>query len=455
MKKNPDKKLPRSWFVLSLVLGLGALLSLVFHLPTVHQIEAWHWPLHERPLQWSIALPFLLAMFGWIAWLHRSNYRGTIPLLFVAAMAMQWGPALSIGEGVHALRKHAQFSGHGEFARTGSVGLDKEKVFRDYEKFIQMPSQRFSPSKPPGQLLAYITIGEMAEAVWPLPKANISRARDAKHGRMLNFLVFLLPILAASAVVPLLAIAQRMVPERPAVPVALFIASPCFALVQMHFDQAVYPMLALWIWFLGLRAYESGRPWFWGAILGVGIYLACFVSFSLLPALVILPFLVFSVHKPRLPNGFLLGTVLGFALTATVFYLQWGYDPVLRYKKAMVYHQEWKQWQGTLSVYWISIRVNLIETIWWLGPSLFLPLLWSVKESRQNERKYLAIGGFLVLLLLLGFSKTIGEVARLWLFLLPLPLLLLSKDLKQHQAAILIGMSVLWTMAFKYMQDFW
>ena len=70
--------------------------------------------------------------------------------------------------------------------------------------------------------------------------------------------------------------------------------TPSFALVQLHFDQAVYPLLCLGMWLLVLRA---GRTWVEGLLQGVLIYLSVFVSFSLLPAVLLVPLLLWTDHR--------------------------------------------------------------------------------------------------------------------------------------------------------------
>ena len=82
--------------------------------------------------------------------------------------------------------------------------------------------------------------------------------------------------------------------------------------------------------------------------------------------------------------------------------------------------------------------------------------------SRPPATNAIPFGILTTLILLLFLGKTIGEVARLWLFLMPLLWIQihthiedLSPKLRRvTQGAVLIFL-LFWTAIFKWQQDFW
>ena len=135
------------------------------------------------------------------------------------------------------------------------------------------------------------------------------------------------------------------------------------------------------------------------------------------------------------------------------------YNPVNRYQKAMIHHANWKGWNDSWRILWLSIRVNLLEFLWWIGPSvgfLFAKNLGTVQENSSIRRNFFWLGTGLLLIIafLLFFGKTIGEVSRLWLFITPFYWLLLSFNINEKDLKIAIMVCSIWTFLMKIGMDF-
>ena len=134
------------------------------------------------------------------------------------------------------------------------------------------------------------------------------------------------------------------------------------------------------------------------------------------------------------------------------------YNPVNRYQKAMIHHANWKGWNDSWRILWLSIRVNLLEFLWWIGPSvgfLFAKNIGTVQENSSIRTNFFWLGTGLLLIIafLLFFGKTIGEVSRLWLFITPFYWLLLSFNINEKDLKIAI-ISMLY-MDFSYEKLGW
>jgi hypothetical protein len=170
-----------------------------------------------------------------------------------------------------------------------------------------------------------------------------------------------------------------------------------------------------------------------GFVAGVVVYLTHFVSFSLLPLCAFfLALIVLVVWKQSSVEGLkqmgvvLGGFLLGLLFTYLLFQLLFSYDPFYRYQFAMQSHRTQKNFQPGFIQVLASIPQNLIEFIFWVGvPLVFLTLSrWGRATFRYFSRSdtnsdlfALAFLGLFSGLVLLG--QTRGEVGRIWIYLVP------------------------------------
>jgi hypothetical protein len=472
-----------------LVICSPLILSVFFQVSTVQDQPGWMWRLQVIPIQWLILLLTVciaLLLIYRTAVSNKGWHR--IIVLIVLGVSLQWGFSLARGLGVNGMRFSTIHNGHSEFIRTASRnieevntpefamfssddGLSLNKVIGDYENFVGHSEQLFAKSKPPGQLSFYILAAKLATTVMPKNMQEhqpLQKVVDDSHRRTIEFLVLWFPFVAALVAWPFLCLARRFISGNAWFPVLLFLCGPSFVLVLMHLDQVLYPMLSCSLWLSCLFAMESKNKISWSICSGVLAWICVFVSFSLLPAIVLVPIVMLAKSRDSYIIKILLISLFGFLSCAVLFALIWSYNPLIRFNNAMTFHAMWKH-QLFQQIGWFSVlRLNITEALWWLGPPSSLVLLWSFGRSSINflgkkmeEVDYLAFGLLLVVCIVLFTGQTVGEIARLWLFLMPFAFLIVGRRITEwsdDNGYILyswIFWQLLWTISFRYGQNFY
>jgi len=474
--------------MLWLALGLLTLLALAAMAlkgqATVQQLHGWFWPLARKPLlpwAWLGVVVAGAIIAAWTAW---QGWRRPLPvqaaMLVLLGLLVQHGLAWSEGRGIDGLRDRALKTGHAEFVVTASRGLPAWQVLTRYEQLVQAKGQRFARSKPPGQLLSYMALARLGQGLLPADKQQaqpLEGVRDEAHRQALDFATLALPLLASLTALPLLVLGQALLPRRLAAwPALLWVCCAPAALITLHMDQALYPLLACTAWACAARAGTSpGRALGWGLGAGAMAWLCLFVSFSLLPALpllLLLPWL--SARHAAQVAGLgrqlraLGGMLLGFCAPAVLLALCAHYDMLERYRGAMAHHQRWKHWEGGLGELSYFGGLNLLEFTYWLGVPVAACLLWGagaalLRWRQARPAELLALATTALLLVTAALGRTKGEVARLWMFLVPLALLAAAGSLPRMVGSrralpvllVLALTQLAWAVVLKTAQDFW
>lgn len=445
--------------IIGLFFGLCTVLTVWFQIETVHQLEGWRWQFQTAAVwDWGVTGIWIMMTLT-LVWACIKTEVSWIKmfLLFVLGVTVQWGPVLSTGEGISGLEDRALTTGHREFSVIASHQLDFLQVLEHYETLASAPSQRFARSKPPGQLMGYMLFERLADRIPFSVDTSNEHVVSQAHGKLVRVLALVMPLLAALSLLLVYRLAVYFVKMEQAIGIAIAYAlTPSFALIQLHFDQAVYPLLCLGMWLWTVR---TGRTWAEGLGLGILIYLSTFISFSLLPAVLLLPFLLWMFNrKPRLVWG--LGVISG-GLSMLCLGLFGGYLPWVRYSAAMVHHSTWKNWIWDP---WLVAQFSLlngVEWLWWIGgPLVSLMLIDTCRldSSLNLPLKRLGWSLLLVFILLFTFGQTIGEVARLWCFLVPLGLIWGGGQIGRYPKWILgtaVVLQLLLIAGFRHSQDFW
>ncbi|HEY2404571.1 MAG TPA: hypothetical protein VGI10_01140 [Polyangiaceae bacterium] len=450
---------------------------------TVQTLKYWFWPLRDiGVLRFTVlgaalfALPYVIRACAFV----RSGTTPTRRILLLVAWGFvyQQGLALTQGRGFDVMASRMIDTGHAEFAVTASRDLDAFTMLRDYEGFVQAPDQRYARSKPPGQLLFYVIAARVADRVmpwlWDAPIAS-PKIQSQRHARLVHFATLFFPLIGLLVLFPLSDLARHLLPpERALWPALLYLSLPAPALVQMHLDQVLYPSLATWFWALcaryAMNNVDMAHGWRNWAALGALAWVSLFVSFSLLPILPIGAALACSVTFARTdPNKW--RQLARATATATASYLvisliaRWilSYDPFVAYARCMANHSQWKTWQESLR--WPAAKLNLIELAYWLGAPMVVAFTVDVVRSIHrpfSPAKGVALATLLTLLATAFLGRTLGEVARLWLFFLPViavsgasGILELRGVRRRSLLTGFVGLGVLWTFALKAMQDFY
>lgn len=464
---------------LATLLGLCQCLVLGLHLPVFTSLRGWFWKAIDKPFAFPAALIggvvlLVAALFAVL----RAEGRWALRLsaLIVLGFALQHGLALLEGRGLDGMRDRIIKTGHAEFALVAVQQESLWRVLRQYEPLVDRGALgRYAHSKPPGQLLFYMLTERAAQALHPQPTT------EARLEQLRTVAAVVWPLVSCLALLPLFLFTRRAFDERRAfVACTLYLLVPSFELITLHTDQVLFPLLTMSAAWLTLVAYER-RSLPVGAGAGALFYLAMFFSFPLGAAAPIACATGVGWLRARReeagPERTLSETA---AVTAAILggvlalwlVLRFGldYDFFTRYRGAIAFHEAWKRWTPGLgpTVYFGSI--NLLEFAFWLGFPLALLAVAQSARSLQGLRggwldadAGLAVGLAAVLLAFALLGKTKGEVARLWLFLVPFVCVSAAGEADSwrqhryggHALALLLTLQGLALLFVKRFQDFW
>ncbi|MEW6742676.1 MAG: hypothetical protein AB1486_07940 [Planctomycetota bacterium] len=438
--------------VVLLTAVLGVLLAA--EVPTVQRLEGWFWPFRSRDildmgLLAAIAL-FLPAVVAFIAGRpcgDRSRAIGGLVLLLLLGLALPQAFVLLEKTKLEPSRQHLYWEAENTYYHTVSGPVTAHEILTGYDELIATIKGRYAlflGTKPPGRLLLYYGLAELAERVVPdrPPGEPLEYGLvNERHRKLVELLMVILPLLPVLTLLPLAWLGRCLLAERALWPVLLFVLTPSWLLLTLSADHFLHPLLSALLWVLSAKAGLSSRwAWLWGLFLGLVSWLALYVSFAFLPAILLAPVVAWAAarqHRREEPPGVSLRR-LGIAFgTAGALFLALGlmawwvldYDMSHRFVAAMETHRrvmKWEQTRGMTSVANAAV-LNLAEYAYYLALPLAGLFLWGIASSlralasrRAAAIDFLTLAVAIVLLAssVLGSSK--GEVARLWLFLLPL-----------------------------------
>jgi hypothetical protein len=465
------------------IVGVAGATTLLLGIPTVHHLHGWFWKLHGKTLHlgWLALTTLVVGSLVWYAYRARQRPWRACFAVFLVAVAGQFGLALADGRGSNAQRERAFFTGHGNFVRLAASGISARQVLSQYEDLVTA-GEPYLAVKPPGQLLTYVALDRCAQQT-VVPEAldddAVWATLPARTRQLIVCISWLLPWLAACAVFPIAGLARGLCKgEHWLTATVLFALCAPFLLITFHLDQAVYPGLTAAMWWCALRAGaapSAAARWLhapaWGAAAGVLAWSARFLSFGLLPAVVLALCLVWATSGPdrlRRTVRFLCGAAVAVAVCWLTFQFWFGYDPVLRYARVMAAHGAWKSWSWTVGHVAHAAGINLMEFAWWANPTLMLA--WVIALGSALRRLVSGASGRahavptmlvacvgVVLVIMATLGRTFAETARLWLFMLPLVICTALPSLGAPTGrtfAVLCVLQWAWTVALKRAQDF-
>ena len=433
----------RALILLIVVGSVGQWLILSLRLPFFESLSGWFWKGHYTPLHAPMVLAFpVLSAAGVMALIHRHPNRTRLHLLLLVLLGyvLQAGFAAAEGRGLEALRDRMRAGGPSEFARIAADRPSPWRVATRYEEVLktgEIPDSVYLKTKPPGTLLLYI-LAERCTGAFFRGEASA----DERRLNLATFASYTFPLLACLAIVPLYWLSKMLLGKEAALLAPLlFLFAPSVILITLSLDQAVFPTILLTSVGLSVHAVIRDNVRI-GFLSGIAVFLATFVSFSLIPApaLAILFALSFLVrHGPeqasvRRVGRFVLAFFAGIGVTSIAFKLLFGYDAVSRFQNSMVVHVTTKYYNPSLRTTLLYAVLNCLEFAWWIGLPIAALALAGVTISLRRlagsrpatmDRFCLAL---VATVLLLGlFGKTKGESARLWLSLVPLACLMAAR----------------------------
>jgi hypothetical protein len=184
------------------------------------------------------------------------------------------------------------------------------------------------------------------------------------------------------------------------------------------------------------------RSFFLGLVAGAGIYIAVFVSFSLLPILGLAPgWLMLDYAFAREERALTdlvrpaLGTLVGVAVMWIGAAVLFGYSPLIRYSAAFELHRALKEFEVSAGSLLYYLILNNLDFLMWSGAAMLILLAYGtlrqVGEATRGRPSAMgalagAYGLTFIGVNLLG--QTRGEVGRIWIYLLPLGAVIASRE---------------------------
>jgi hypothetical protein len=412
--------------------------------------DDWEWRRPPEP-PWercaaSIGIFVLLGGFALLAWRRVDSASAWQQVAFIAGfvclgaaaqIAMLRQTPAGFHEGVMAIAQ----PGANRYHKAARGVENLASVLEDYPAWMRADSHALVITNPGGPLTVFWSLnhvfsgdeaGAAAFAEWcedtftegvrlagsPWAArlfADMTAAEIA--GAWLATLIF--PCFASLVAIPAYLLASSLYGRREGVLAAAFsLAVPSLVLFSPGLDQC-YPVLAATAAWL---AHSAGRrqsllmAGLSGLVLSVGFFFSlAFAVAALLAGLLALVGLVQSETKasPKTVAGLTVAAVTGFFVPVLVLRMILGY-------------RSFAVWQGCLEAnaefnaasqrgYWTWLMLNPVEFAVFLGLPAACLLAWRLfgKESLAAQ----LVVGLLVLVNILGLNR--GEVARLWLFLMP------------------------------------
>lgn len=443
---------------------------LIFHLPVFNTVPGYFWHcmqfVDKPPGSIWLILPLVLIAIAGLWLLNRYHDRKVLALTILISLGyvMHLGIGFLDGRGINGFRSRLLTSGHAEFVKLACAEPRLGAIVADYETILNNnPEIRYAATKPPGQLLFYVLSQRVTEFVSP------SENYQERVLKLSLFISLVWPLLAFVVIWPLYSAAEKVYDHKTAILAGvIYMFIPSVMLVILHLDQVLYPLLFMLTILSALKAgYESSCTM--AVVNGVLVFLSLYVSFSLVTVwpMALILILLAGRDKFRWKGAAL--SVLGTIVMYGLFYLAFRYDAITRYGNTMLYHQAWKHWQpGIMEIIKYGL-LNLVEFSCWLG--LPMVVLFFVALGRPIEkaalRNWSALRGLPVItaLALVGMAllgRTKGEVARLWIFIIPVICMIVASEIIRRYpyrfgkvVLYTIGLQFITIMLMKHIQDFW
>jgi len=451
----------------------GYWLVLLFRLRFFVNDPAWYWKFEPVAFQsgdavFAVLSLALLALAYWTLIARRKAAIG-LASLFLLLLFLQFSVGLMSGGGLAAFRDRYFSTYHKTYlskAAQGSVSVLQS--IRVYEQLYGSGS--FTSTKPPGLMAFY---GGLDHLLNGYPSAY---PVEIRYDRLSWLVTYLFPLLAALLPVAVYAFARRFAPGRldlvPPLAPFILVLCPSLILFSLFPDQAIYPLLFL----LGTSLIVTTinrQSILLAFLLGVFLYLAVFFAFTMLP---LYPFALlylavsYWADRPERPlqRQLLLAAALagGTLIAYFAFRFLLNYDFLPRFAKTVSINHDFDFYlrvghQPPTSPDSFPTRLGQILGAAWLNNLDFAAaagfpvyILFIVQAFRQLTRLVQGHPGpdgqvmsaLLLSFVLLNLAGTAqGEVPRLWLFWLPMVVILAAYEVEKwarEHPSVVLGLAV-------------
>ncbi|NMB89494.1 MAG: hypothetical protein GYA17_14140, partial [Chloroflexi bacterium] len=433
-------------------------------------IPGWYWPVMLKPDLAGHALLFasFLAVLLLIVALVQRFPRATalhLALIGLVFIGLQYAIGYMEGRGPASLADRFFLSYHRIYTEEAcNADYPARQAVLQYEELY--PAM-FLQTKPPGVLWMAFQVKAIANlpglsalldhfaASIPLSE-YLPRMLSPDCRRSMALVTLFFPLLATATVWALYAFARGLIGGEHSGPLAaysalLFILAPDIVMLALFLDQALYPAMFLLL-AGGILYAMRRRSWGLAFLVGAALYAAIFLSFSLLPLLVIpVIYFVCVLWQGRRAAAFwpyfktsLLPMGLGGLLAMLLFKILLNYDILTRYQRMMAtriegdfYTRLGTQSSGDpgllvkIQQTWEAAKLNNVELAVAIGIPVFvffvlmgLRSLVHVIRRRPGDTAAIHTSLFLAYVALNAMRVVLGEVARLWMFWAPVMALL-------------------------------
>jgi hypothetical protein len=343
--------------------------------------------------------------------------------------ALQWAFFVSDGRGFALMHERLWDAGAppAEFIRIAKEPLPPG-LFARYDELGEERHWYYSRMKGPGLLYAYrglvrLSEGPVGQALGDVVATGPTPTLDE---RITGVIYVVFPLFTFLTVIPLFFLARALADERTASAAALFyVLSPSAAIVVMHLDGALYPLVT---------TASAALVAAWGrnllAIFVAGLLLSseCLFSFSPLPEAGVIGLFVFAsaLFEAGVPMrrrllavalrsiAFAIGLVLLHAILALAVH----YHPIDRLHTCLTRYDAWEPPDRSLCKYY-----NFLQFTMWLGPALAALVLGDLLHlftSRELRSARALFAAACCVAMIYSTLHLTGEVMRLWLPMIPL-----------------------------------
>jgi hypothetical protein len=398
----------------------------------LYQIPGWFYVWRRTPQPMLPSLAYLVpasiaALVVVRTLLHLPQARTrTLLALMLLCSGLQFAYGIARGGGMEGFR--SKYANSPVSIQT-QYACDAESiagVFRDYE--AKYGGTFWLGTKPPGFLSFHVGLRDMLR--WMQPQLM----QEACFNTMTWFYAAFFPILAATVLVPMAGLEGEWESTNSASAAGfLYLAVPSVVLIPMVLDQALFPIVATLCILATVRAVRL-MSLGWGILAGALAVAATVLSFSLLPLMAFVlayPTIEMVAHKGEggtsRPLKVFIGLLAGFVTMLALAHFAFGYDPLARYEAAFRQHREIKEFTSSLGGVLWSVILNNVEITHLFGFPVVLLFFVQSLRSAAALIKHVAsrfdtfVAGIAVMYIGMNIvGQTRGEVARLWLFFVPL-----------------------------------
>lgn len=394
-------------------------------------IPDWYWNFSYRRISYPILFLGLITFTFSIIWLVfkiKKGYWFKIIALIFFGYIIQIAFWYIQGGGFQDLMDFYLEAGRPVYhTAVSDPSFQLEHVF-DLEQFTGR-TKYFNRTKPPGYLLFYGLIGKLVNPAYEQMNPEFNAFL------LLRGISIIFPFISTLVILPIIFNSKNIFEDRKQtiLPALLYFLFPSTMLLVLQLDHVLFPSLFILGIIFGVIVLNKKRKHY-NLFLGLYLYLCLFVSFSLsaLPVFIAFMYLIKAFQQREKEKLFdlvirLLILSVGFFIAYLAMKIIFDYDAYVQFQSSIKFHDMTKGEFHNLSDYFNAAILNITEYSMWIGfPVIVILIAQSVDTIRALlkgsfeliDELFIAFAATFLALLLLG--RTQGEVARLWLFFMPI-----------------------------------